>query len=85
MKNARSVVNLRVLYRKLMERALPALVMAAALASAAQAQPARAPYLTLSGALTSAAHQTYVGIPFKVPPGTERLTVEFEYTGKAQK
>lgn len=68
-----------------MKRTLPALVMAAALASAAQAQPARAPDLTLSGALTSAAHQTYVGIPFKVPPGTERLTVEFEYTGKAQK
>ena len=66
-------------------RAWAGLVMAMVLATAAQAQPARAPDQMLSGTLTAAAHQTYVEVPFKVPPGTERLTVEFAYTGKEQK
>lgn len=68
-----------------MKQTLLGLVMAAALASAAQAQPARKPDVTLTGVLTSAAHQTYVEIPFEVPPGTERLTVDFAHGGKAQK
>ena len=68
-----------------MKRTLLGLVLAAALASAAQAQPTRAPDVTLTGALTAAAHQAYVEIPFQAPPGIERLTVAFEYTGKEQK
>jgi hypothetical protein len=35
--------------------------------------------LTLTGTLTGADHQTYVEVPFDVPPGVERLTLEFEY------
>ncbi len=54
-------------------------------AVAAHAQPARAPDLTLTGTLTGAAHETYTEVPFKVPPGVERITVEFTYTGKAER
>ncbi len=50
----------------------------------AQAQD-RAPDLTLTGVLTGAAHQTYRELPFKVPAGTEHITVEFAHTGAAQK
>ena len=35
--------------------------------------------------MTRADHQTYREVPFRVPPGTTRLSVEFAYTGKDQK
>lgn len=54
-------------------------------AAVARAQEARAPDLTLTGALTGASHETYTELPFEVPPGVGRLTVEFSYTGKEQK
>ncbi|MFC3076571.1 CehA/McbA family metallohydrolase [Phenylobacterium terrae] len=58
-------------------------VLAAALAAAA---PARAePDLTLRGTMTGADHQTYREVPFRVPRGVTRLTVEFEYTGREQR
>ncbi|MDB5497595.1 MAG: hypothetical protein JWP28_1626 [Phenylobacterium sp.] len=44
-----------------------------------------APSLTLTGAMTHADHQTYREVPFRVPAGTTRLTVEFTYAGKDQK
>lgn len=66
-------------------RLLAGLMMSGLLASAAGAEPGRAPDLTLTGAMTSAAHETYVELPFEVPAGTARLTVEFAYTGKEQK
>lgn len=65
-------------------RRLAAAVLAAAgLALPAQAAPA--PDLTLTGAMTGADHQTYREVPFRVPAGVTRLTVEFAYTGKEQK
>lgn len=45
----------------------------------------RAPDLVLTGTLTGAAHETYTEVPFKLPAGTERLSVEFSYTGKEQR
>ena len=54
-------------------------------AAGARAQTSRAPDLTLTGTLTGAAHETYTELPFKAPAGTQRLTVEFSYTGKEQK
>jgi predicted RNA-binding protein with TRAM domain len=33
--------------------------------------------LNLTGTLTGADHQTYVEVPFDVPPGVERLTLSF--------
>jgi hypothetical protein len=45
----------------------------------------RAPDLTLTGVITGADHQTYREVPFRLPAGTARLTVEFAYTGKAQR
>jgi hypothetical protein len=60
----------------------------AALAAACLALPtqaASAPDMTLTGVMTGADHQTYREVPFRVPAGTTRLTVEFAYTGKDQK
>ncbi len=47
--------------------------------------PAAAETLTLKGVMTGADHQTYREVPFRVPPGTTAVTVDFAYTGKAQK
>ena len=52
-------------------------------AHAAQAAPA--PDLVLRGSLTGADHQTYRGVPFTVPAGVARITIEFDYTGKDQR
>ncbi|HEY5799505.1 MAG TPA: CehA/McbA family metallohydrolase, partial [Burkholderiaceae bacterium] len=41
--------------------------------------------LILRGTLRGDAHQTYVRLPFTVPPGAQRLTLEFDYTGKEQR
>ncbi|OHB30903.1 MAG: phosphotransferase [Phenylobacterium sp. RIFCSPHIGHO2_01_FULL_69_31] len=62
-------------------------MIAGAVASAAAlvALPAAAETLTLTGVMTGADHQTYREVPFKVPPGTASVTVEFAYTGKDQK
>ena len=49
------------------------------------ATPAAAQDLTLTGVMARADHQTYREVPFRVPAGTTRLTVEFAYTGKDQK
>lgn len=65
---------------------LAALVVLAIFFDVAVARAAdRAPDLTLAGALTGAAHETYTELPFKVPAGTERITVEFSYSGREQK
>lgn len=58
-------------------------VLAAALlgAGAARAEPD----LTLRGTMTGADHQTYREVPFQVPRGVSRMTVEFEYTGREQR
>ncbi len=62
------------------------MALAAALAilgGRAAAQPP--PDLTLNGLMKGADHQTYREVPFRVPAGTTRLTVDFAYTGKDQK
>lgn len=68
-----------------------ALILAAALASASvpalaqtpeTASPSlapRAPDVVLDGVLTGADHETYRELPFEVPAGVERVTVEFAY------
>ena len=65
-----------------------ALICALALALAACASPPAfdpAVPLVLTGEITRADHQTYREIPFIVPAGVKRITVEFSYTGKDQK
>jgi hypothetical protein len=49
------------------------------------AAPAAAADLTLTGVMTGADHQTYREVPFRVPAGVTRITVEFAYTGREQK
>ena len=39
----------------------------------------------LTGEITRADHQTYREIPFNVPPGAGRISIDFAYTGKDQK
>jgi len=41
--------------------------------------------LELRGVLTRADHETYKELAFEVPPGVQRLTVTFEYTGKEER
>lgn len=59
--------------------------LAAALLGGAAMAAERGPDLTLTGTMTGADHETYRELPFKLPAGTARLTVEFAYTGKAQR
>ena len=49
------------------------------------AAPDVASELILSGVLTRADHETYRELEFDVPPGVERLTVTFAYTGREQR
>src|SRR5579883_1444639 len=61
------------------------LLSAALLFSACAFACAQNPDLTLSGQLTGRDHQTYKLVPFDVPAGVDRITVEFAYTGREQK
>ena len=45
----------------------------------------RAPDLVLRGTLTGTDHQSYRSLPFEVPDGTSRITVQFEYGGREDK
>ncbi|HXQ09853.1 MAG TPA: CehA/McbA family metallohydrolase [Caulobacteraceae bacterium] len=47
--------------------------------------PARADAIVLEGVLTRADHETYKELGFDVPPGVDRITVEFAYTGRDEK
>jgi hypothetical protein len=48
-------------------------------------EPAVTEDLVLSGQLTRADHETYVELPFAVPPGVDRITVDFGYDTREQK
>ena len=54
------------------------------IACASHAQATRKPDLVLHGTLTRAAHETYRALPFTVPVGVKRITVEFSFTGTEQ-
>ncbi|HSX65857.1 MAG TPA: hypothetical protein VLF15_14080, partial [Pseudoxanthomonas sp.] len=43
------------------------------------------PDLVLRGELEGRDHQTYRTVPFDVPAGTARITVEFDYSGRDRK
>ena len=43
------------------------------------------PDIVLTGDVTGAQHQTYFEIPFTVPAGTHRVSVDFQYTGREQR
>jgi len=47
-------------------------------------QPTDRPSVVLTGVLTRKDHETYRMLPFTVPPGTNRVTVDFSYTGRDQ-
>jgi predicted metal-dependent phosphoesterase TrpH len=39
----------------------------------------------LSGDVTGAQNKTYIEVPFTVPPGTHRVSVDFQYSGKDER
>ena len=49
---------------------------------AAAATQASVPDLVFKGVVVGAQNQTYIQVPFKVPDGTERVTLTFSFTGK---
>lgn len=49
------------------------------------AQAGGEPDVVLRGRITGADHQTYRLVPFDVPAGVERITVEFDYTGRDER
>lgn len=61
------------------------LLLALSLPSSAQSLHDRAPDLTLHGSVTTADAQTYREVPFTVPPGVTRITVDFSYTERDKK
>lgn len=65
--------------------ALTASLLFAGIAGATDTPPSRAPDLVLEGTLDGRDHQRYRTVPFDVPPGTERITVQFEYDGRERK
>ena len=52
---------------------------------AAEPSSPRAPDRILEGVLDGRDHQGYRTVPFDVPAGTERITVQFEYDGRERK
>jgi hypothetical protein len=59
-----------------------ALVALTASAAAQKSDPAD---LVLTGEVTGAQHKTYFEVPFTVPAGVHRISVDFRYTGKDQR
>lgn len=53
--------------------------------SASHTSTGSAPDLVLRGELSGRDHQTYRTVPFDVPAGTARITVEFDYSGRDRK
>jgi hypothetical protein len=50
-----------------------------------RAAPAPVPTgLVLQGTVSGSQNHTYIQVPFPVPPGAERVTITFSYTGKEQ-
>ena len=62
-----------------------ALLLFSLFSAAAFAQTGDKPDLTLTGKLEGKDNQTYKLVPFDVPTGVDRITVDFAYTGKEQK
>jgi len=49
-----------------------------------QDQTAAPADVTLEGTIDGSQNQSYVKVPFTVPAGTRRVTIEFDYTGREQ-
>lgn len=65
-----------------MRRYLASLSLTLAVASLAHADATDKPDLSLHGEVTGKDNQTYRPVPFDVPAGTTRITVQFDYDNK---
>ena len=61
------------------------LLLACALPFATHAAEAEKPDVVLHGELAGKDYQTYRTLPFDVPAGTTRITVQFDYSGREEK
>jgi hypothetical protein len=59
----------------------PCLITVLTVSAAAQAQQAD---IVLTGAISGSDNHTYREVPFQVPAGTVRITIEFAYTGREE-
>lgn len=64
---------------------VPAALLSLCMASPVLAQAEVKPDVILSGELDGKDHQTWRLVPFDVPAGTTRITVEFDYTGRDER
>lgn len=73
-------------YRLFAARALAGLALMFGSAHAAELnQPNDKPDLVLRGEINGRDHQTYRNVPFDVPVGVTRITVQFDYTGRDER
>lgn len=61
------------------------LAMAALLSCALPILASQVPTLALRGQIDGSANESYIELPFQVPPGTGRITVAFDYSGREDK
>jgi len=64
---------------------LRTLLLSLLFSTAAFAQGGDKPDLTLTGKLSGSDNQTYKLVPFDVPTGVDRITVDFAYSGRDEK
>jgi hypothetical protein len=69
-------------FRALEAACVPAAVLVAILVAGLSFASAALPDMSLQGEIRDTQNHTYLEVPFVVPPGVERLTVSFRYTGK---
>ena len=61
------------------------LVSTTSILRAQEHAPSSPPDIVLTGDVTGAQNKTYFEVPFKVPSGTHRISVDFQYTGKEER
>lgn len=78
-------MNLRFRHRVINALACLVLLLAATATRAADTPSnGRPPDLTLHGELSGKDNQTYRSLPFEVPAGVNRITVQFDYSGREE-
>jgi hypothetical protein len=69
----------------MMKRPALAALLFVLFAASARAQSPAKPDITLRGTITGKQNNTYLLVPFDVPPGIVSITVTFHYTGREQR
>ncbi|HEY4082564.1 MAG TPA: CehA/McbA family metallohydrolase [Burkholderiaceae bacterium] len=78
-------MKISVYFNRAVSRLLALAFVSPVLVSLTPALAHAAPDLVIEGDFSGVDHQTYRYLPFKVPAGVTRVSVEFSYTGQEQK